>query len=417
VTAALDPRAVEVLDVHVGSTHVGELRRTTQGASFRYLDEVLGAELAVGFRMPVQKEPFVVRGANLHPFFAGLLPEGLRLRALVRGLKTSEDDMYSMLAAVGGDTVGAVSVALPGTAPIVHEPSADLDHPEGQRFLDLLERSLRWDAALGRPGERHALAGVQPKVSAGMISFPVRVARAHAAPAPCILKLEPADLPHLVANEHFFMNLARDVGLEVASVRLLSDREGRPGLLVARFDRSRDADGRIDKHAQEDACQLLDRYPADKYRVPLRAFAEALEVCTAPAAERLRLLELVAFSYLIANGDLHAKNLSVRRADGMVRLAPAYDLLTTLPYGDDTMALPLEGRDTRLGRADFVAFGERAGVRRAATERMLSNLVSRLRRRLAATDRPDLGAIGFDAKATRHLERTMQARCDALVGG
>jgi serine/threonine-protein kinase HipA len=415
VTAAPDPRVVEVLDVHVGSTHVGELRRTAQGASFRYLDEVVGSELAVGFRMPVRKEAFVVRGANLHPFFAGLLPEGLRLRALVRGIKTSEDDMYSMLAAVGGDTVGAVSVALPGAPPVAHEPSVDLDDPEGLRFLDLLERSLRWDAALGRPGERHALAGVQPKVSAGMISFPVRVARAAA--APCILKLEPADLPHLVANEHFFMSLARDVGLEVAVVRLLSDREGRPGLLVARFDRSRDADGRIDKHAQEDACQLLDRYPADKYRVPLRAFAEALEVCTAPAAERLRLLELIAFSYLIANGDLHAKNLSVRRADGMVRFAPAYDLLTTLPYGDDTMALPLEGRDKRLGRDDFVAFGERVGVRRAATERMLSKLVSRLRRRLGATDRPDLGAIGFDAKATRHLERTMQARCDALGCG
>lgn len=419
MTAVADPRALESLDVWVGDAAgdnhlVGRLTRTGHGCEFRYLDGVTGP--AVSFRLPVRAAAYAVHGVNLPPFFAGLLPEGLRLRALVRGLKTSEDDLFSMLAAVGGDTVGAVAVAPVGATPIEREPVAELDTARDVSFDDLLAASLRFDPAHGA-GDRHAIAGVQPKVSAGMISFPVRAAHARAAADPCILKLEPDDLPRLVANERFFMTLAREVGLHVASVRAIADREGRPGLLVARFDRGRTRDGRRTKFAQEDACQLLDRYPADKYRIALRDFAAALEVCTAPTPERLRLLQLVAFSYLIANGDLHAKNLSVRTADGLTSLAPAYDLLTTLPYGDDTMALPLEGRDKRLKRVEFVAFGERIGVRRAATERMLTMLVGKLRRRLADRQRPGLDSIGFDAKGTRHLEQTIGKRCDLLAAG
>jgi serine/threonine-protein kinase HipA len=351
---------------------------------------------------------------NLPPWFAGLLPEGLRMRALVRGLKTSEDDLFSMLAAVGGDTAGAVAVARPGTEPAVSEPVADVDALQTLRFTELLEASLRFDPATGL-GERQALAGIQPKVSAGKVSFPVRARRARArGVAPCILKLEPEEYPRLVANEHFFMTVARDVGLDVPAVRLLQDADGRPGLLVDRFDRGWSSDGRLVKFAQEDACQLLDRYPADKYRVSLREIGQALELCTAPAPERLRLLQLLAFGYLIGNGDLHAKNISVRTAKGLVRLAPGYDLLSTLPYGDDTMALPIEGRDKRWKRTDLVAFGTRIGVRAPATERMLTTLIGRLRRRLADDAKPGLVSIGLGEKRTRHLERVITERCAAL---
>lgn len=78
------------------------------------------------------------------------------------------------------------------------------------------------------------------------------------------------------------------------------------------------------------------------------------------------------------------------------------------------MALPLEGRDKRWKRADLRAFGERIGVRAAATERMLTTLVDRLRRRIAESGKPGLDSIGFDAKRTRHLERVIEERCGAL---
>ncbi|MEZ6014950.1 MAG: type II toxin-antitoxin system HipA family toxin [Planctomycetota bacterium] len=352
-----DLRAIEALDVLVDDgkgvdQHVGRSTRTALGCELRYHIAGLDPKVAVSHRLPVRAEPYVVNGVNLLPYFAGLLPEGLRMRAI---------------------------------------------------------------------------AGIQPKVSAFRLTLPVRTTgrrttggrttggRTSRRSSECILKLEPDELPCLVANERFFMTLAREAGLDVARVSEVTDPSGCSALLVERFDRSIDPlTGRVVKYAQEDACQLLGHYPADKYRVALHEFAQALEVCDAPLQARLDLLRVVAFSYLIANGDMHGKNISVHTADGITRLAPVYNLLSTLPYGDDRMALKIEGRDKRLQRKDFVAFGERVGVRGVATERMLSTLVKRVGRRLGDAAKPALASIGLDERATRHLERTIEERLSAL---
>src|SRR5207244_466358 len=126
-------------------------------------------------------------------------------------------------------------------------------------FDELFQRSV---GTAGDWTESAALPGVQVKVSTEMISFPV------AGPAGdrWILKLNPPEYPRLVENEAFFLGMARACGLEVPAFHLARDRLGRSGLLVKRFDRAR-RDDLVARLAQEDACQLLNRYPADKYRL------------------------------------------------------------------------------------------------------------------------------------------------------
>jgi serine/threonine-protein kinase HipA len=253
------------------------------------------------------------------------------------------------------------------------------------------------------------VAGIQPKVSAARISVPLR---GKSRRRDYILKLSPPELPRLVENEAFFMQLARSIRLDTAVVKLVHDRNGQAGLLVERFDRVQRATEEPSPLArihQEDACQLLDRYPADKYRISLTEVAEALESCSAPIAERLRLLQLQALSYLIGNGDLHAKNISIQVVEGRVRLTPIYDLLSTLPYGDESLALKLEGRDKELRAKDFIAFGERVGVRAPATRRMLDSLVKR-----AGPHLEQLNEIELDARKTRHMERVIAKRLGQL---
>ena len=154
---------------------------------------------------------------------------------------------------------------------------------------------------MGSPKSEPTLPGVQEKVSASTISFPLRLSGRSAA----ILKLNPKDKPRLVENEAFFMQMAKSCGLEVAPTRLVHDRFDRPGLVVERFDRLwRKDEKRLSRVHQEDACQFLDRYPADKYRLTCAEIAGALlQLCVAPLPELARFIELVAFSYLIANGD------------------------------------------------------------------------------------------------------------------
>lgn len=398
-------REVETVDVYQGAARVGALQRSEHGARFSYASDYLAQTptgFGVAFTMPPRPEPYEVFGTNLHPYFAGLLPEGLRLKSLVRAVKTSEDDLFSLLVATGGDTIGDVAIAPPGEKPLERAPVADVRRLSEVRFSELLQQSLRYDESRVDV----AIAGVQPKVSAAMISFPLRAHGKHKAH---ILKLAPPEYPRLIENEAFFMAMARALGLETARTKLVRDAQGEAGLLVERFDRARAPDGTLVRLHQEDACQLLDRYPADKYRLSLAEVARALEVCSAPLAERLKLLRMQAFAYLIANGDLHAKNVSVQVIDTRVALTPCYDLLSTLPYGDRTLALAMEGRDARIKRSHFVLLGERLGIRKVAVESMLDAMCKR-----AVSYVGRLSEIGLEPKAQSQLARTMEERMGEL---
>lgn len=138
-------------------------------------------------------------------------------------------------------------------------------------------------------------------------------------------------------------------------------------------------------------------------------FEKALDVCSAPFVERLKLLRVIVFSYLIGNGDLHGKNVSVRVIDGRVELTPAYDLFSTLPYGDEHMAMKLDGRDARLSRSTFMAAAERFDLPRRAVEAAIDELLERI-----APTHDALGEIGLDAKKTRALDRSLRRRAADL---
>lgn len=137
---------------------------------------------------------------------------------------------------------------------------------------------------------------------------------------------------------------------------------------------------------------------------------DVLEHTSAPTPERLRLLERLAFAYLIADGDLHGKNVALLTRDSLTRLSPAYDILSTLPYGDTHQALAIEGRDQDLRRSHFVALGARHGLRAQAVEHLLDRLTTRLAPHLAR-----LPEIGLPPRDTRHLERTLTERLSHLA--
>jgi serine/threonine-protein kinase HipA len=406
----LESKQVTELEVYRGLALVGKLERTARGSRFSYVPQAFGssAHLApqgISFAMPVRDRPYEVSGVNLDPFFAGLLPEGLRLRALVQHLKSSEDDLFSMLVAVGQNTVGDVWVQAVGSEPHGGGQMENMHELGVVPFTKLISESF--DEAR----DPASVAGVQPKISSEMITIPLG---ARSKRKEYILKLAPERFPRLVENELFFMKMVKALKLPVAEVELVKDCDGETGLLVQRFDRVPRQENRKEplvKVHQEDACQLLERYPADKYRLSLREVAGALDICSAPIVERLRLLQWQALSYLICNGDMHGKNISVHSVGSQVRLTPIYDMLSTLPYGDADMALKMDGKDQRLSRDGFIAFGERIGLQSRAVEAMLNHLVKGV-----GKFKSQLGTIGLTEKKTQHLARTMQERLIQLGG-
>ncbi len=398
-------RFVGAAEVHKRGRLAGRLVREAAGVRFQYEQDYLDDPdaPAVATTLPRTAEPTITPAGAVPPFFAGLLPEGRRLGALQRAVKTSADDELSLLLAVGRDTIGDVEVLPAGyettTAGQGIEIASWSDVSFAELYADLTgERLLR---------PRAGLAGVQPKVSAEVVSLPVRRAGERS-----ILKLDPPELPHLVANEAFFLDAARRSGLSVTDAEIVHDRDGAPGLLVRRFDRVTEG-GAVIALAQEDACQVLNRYPADKYSVATELVVDALARATgAPIVAARDLVRQFAFAYLTANGDAHAKNFSiVQHLDDEWHMSPAYDLPTTYPYGDHTTALPINDKtDQRIGREDFVALGERAGVPARATGKVLDELIERVDLWL-----PGLDALPFDARTTHKLRRAIEYRRDRLV--
>ena len=370
-------REIVSLDIFRGDLFAGTLERTDQGSVFNYSEDyLLFKELnppGIALRMPISKKTYSRPGDNLPPFFAGLLPEGLRLTALVSSLKTSTDDMFSLFAASGTESVGDV-YAVPEVEGV---NSTGLVREEFDKvsFIELFEKSVGsadYSARLRDP----SISGVHPKISSSMLSFPVGVTNRNRR---YILKLGPKKYPRLVENEFFFMRMAKACGLEVAEVQIVKDKNQESALLVERFDRKYNKGIKgFERLHVEDACQFLDRYPQDKYRISISEVAEGIQLfCTSPIVEIAKFIRIISFSYLIGNGDMHAKNISLissSKPNSRLSLSPAYDLLSTLPYGDQKMALKIDGKDDKIRGKVLASFAKRFDLPEKALKGILSNL-------------------------------------------
>ena len=399
-----DLKTVTRADVYKAGSLAGHLTRNAHGGvDFAYTPQWRDSGApAIATTLPVTPEPVVTAAGAVPSFFAGLLPEGRRLGALVREVKTSADDELLLLLAVGGDTVGDVQVVADGDAPERTPARLQIPSFDQVRFAEVL-------ADMDVRSDRVALPGVQDKVSATMISLP-----ANAAGAQVILKLNPREFKHLVENEHFFLGAAREAGIVTAEADLVHDAVGEPGLAVTRFDRASVAGEHVSL-AVEDGCQVLGRYPSAKYAVTTEAvLARLASVCEAPVPAAAEFLAQAAFAYLTGNGDAHAKNFSVvQDMSGRWQPAPAYDLPSSQPYGDTTMALSVDGSsDGNITRSRYLALAEHLGVRARAAGVILDRVAAS-----ADVWLDGLDALPFDQGSIRKLKRVIGHRQQLLRQG
>ncbi|SES22861.1 type II toxin-antitoxin system HipA family toxin [Corynebacterium cystitidis] len=339
-------RFIDSANVFKAGRLAAQLTRNDSGSvTFQYKESYSGPGVATTLPLGVDRSP-APNGA-LPPFFAGLLPEGHRLSVLQRAVKTSLDDEFTLLLAVGNDLPGDVQVLPEGQHPSDSVPSIDIGDPN-VRFRDIVDLV-----------DTVGIPGVQSKASASMINALVTSRNQHA-----ILKIDPPEHPHLVFNEALHLTHAHNLGIPVSEATITHDRESIPGLVVKRFDRCTDGSTR----ALEDATQVLDLPPARKYNVDAAEVVKALAAKTkAPLIATRNLYLQFIFAWLTGNGDLHAKNVSiVQDATGDWHIAPVYDVPCTALYGDMTLALPVAGRTKNVRLRHWDEFADAIGLPHAA---------------------------------------------------
>ncbi len=121
-----------------------------------------------------------------------------------------------------------------------------------------------------------------------------------------------------------------------------------------------------------------------------------------------RFVDALAFNWIIAGTDAHAKNYSVLLAGPQVRLAPMYDVASALPYDD--MYLPKLRMAMRIGGEYRI---ERIGGRhwrRFAVENGLDPDTTLARIDELAARTPTSLAKAAQAAAVQALESELPAR-------
>ncbi|PBB24064.1 MULTISPECIES: type II toxin-antitoxin system HipA family toxin [unclassified Mesorhizobium] len=197
----------------------------------------------------------------------------------------------------------------------------------------------------------------------------------------------------LPAIEWQSMVLGRAAGFTVPAIALVAMPDGMPhALAVERFDIRTSLDD-VRRLALEDMASVLGVRTEDKYTGTMERIAGALRLLSTDAdADLLLLLRRALFAWLIADGDMHLKNMAVLkiaepgRGDfSSVRLAPLYDAVSTRMFPNlqhDHMALKITGKDERLKRADFRRFSATAGIAAAAADTAIDELIASLARGL-----------------------------------
>lgn len=169
-----------------------------------------------------------------------------------------------------------------------------------------------------------------------------------------ILKPKSDTYPWLPEDEDLTMHLATLARIQVVPHSLIRFSDGELTYITRRIDR--DDDGR--KYLMEDACQLSERLASDKYKSSYENVGKLIRSYSSmPQLDVVNYWEVVVFSWLTGNSDMHLKNFSLFcRIPGLYTLTPAYDLLNVHLLFDDPeeLALTLDGRKRKINRQNFV---------------------------------------------------------------
>jgi len=326
------------LQVYVEGQRSGILLKEEGELLFNYSEQTV-PEQFVSLTMPVRAKGYV--HPQLHPFFEMNLPEGYLLSVIKKH--------FAKLVAT--DDLGLLHILAPGIEGRVHYREKlqsdsiplrldQLLYPESEQlFGELVERFAL----------QSAVSGVQPKVLA-QLQDKATLKLGH-----YIVKTWGEDYPQLALNEYYCMQAFKLADIDVPPFYLSDDDRL---FIMKRFDIVEDGT----TLGFEDMCVLQAKQRDDKYLGSYEQIAKSIKIFTSPPnkSESLRqFFKMMVLNTYLQNGDAHLKNFGVvYNNTSSVRLAPAYDVVSTTAYiKNDMAALTLLGSKKWWDHTGLIRFG------------------------------------------------------------
>lgn len=193
-----------------------------------------------------------------------------------------------------------------------------------------------------------------------------------------IFKPQTDNYPELPENEDLTMHMAEAARIKVVPHSLIRLADGSLGYITRRIDRTKKGE-KID---MEDMCQLTLHPTEYKYKSSYEQIAKAITAhSTTPKLDLVNYMQVLLFSFITGNNDMHLKNFSLYRPKKFYQLAPAYDLLNVAianPRDKEELALSLNGKKAKLKLQDFL----KASVSMGIEERITLQLIESMRNAL-----------------------------------
>ena len=223
-----------------------------------------------------------------------------------------------------------------------------------------------------------AITGVQPKLSLWLeeskqnIRFTILDNKSN-----FIIKPQSEVYQFLPENEDLCMHLASVFGIKTAKHSLVQLPSEALAYITQRFDRKK---GR--KLASEDLCQLTETLTEHKYRSSYEKTGKIIQEYSSQSGfDALSYFELILFSFIIGNADMHLKNFSMlENIDNHFSLSPAYDLLSTflvIDNEDEQLSLTINGRKNKIKIRDFDALAKSLNLTEKQTENSYQKFISK----------------------------------------
>lgn len=191
-----------------------------------------------------------------------------------------------------------------------------------------------------------------------------------------ILKAQSPQYRCLPELEDLTMKMAETAKIKTALHSLIRFSDGELGYITQRMDRGKK--GR--KYSMLDMCQLTNRLTEHKYLGSYEQLAQTvIKYSIAPYLDVQKFWELVLFSWITGNSDMHCKNFSLLDEGEGYQLSPAYDLLAVLladPNDTDELAMPIftGGKTTGFDRDTFLQAFIQSGVPSNTAEKRIDRM-------------------------------------------
>ena len=360
--------------------YVGNIRgKQSNDAVFSYAPEYINNldNRPISINLPLEEQSFAPDRTRI--FFEGLLPEGFTRRCVADWMHVDEGDYLSILSGLGSECLGAVKIIESDTEEIrsvyqklsIEEVRNVASEGAVESAQLVTKAHLSLTGASGKVGLYYDESNDQWYLPVGD------------PPSTHIVKQSHVRLKGIVMNEQLCMMTAKKMGIDVPESFVINLGDGKDGdvlFATKRYDRimessSRKLQGLAVPYRlhQEDMAQALGISSAHKYEHNQEGYLKKVfhllqYYSSDPIADQRKLWDMEIFHYLIGNTDNHIKNVSLvygkNRKD--IRLAPAYDILSTTVYGSSTrdMSIGIAGKYSidDMGRDDFEKEAENVGL-------------------------------------------------------